>query len=194
MTYSQNNEQEIILSYFGSKVGRFVEIGAYHPIVLSNTRALVERDWQGKYIEANQKHYEHFKSFYQNMNWIECIHAALSNDDKPVIFYPCDDAVSTTSIEHKIKWETTVPFKEPVIVPAYTIEQLEKETMGYDFLTLDTEGTSYALFSQMSNNYIDSLKLVCIEHDGHLKDINTRLSRLGFKNLLVNGENVIYGK
>lgn len=194
MIYSQNQEQDIILSYFGNRTGKFVEIGAYDPLVFSNTRALVERDWSGKYIEANEKHYNRFKSFYQNMDWIECIHAALSNDDKPVTFYPCDDAVSTTSLEHKQKWQNTVTFKEPVTVPAYTIEQLEKETFGYDFLNLDTEGTSYTLFSQMSNNYIDSLKLLCIEHDGHLKDINSRLMKLGFKNLLINGENVIYGK
>lgn len=194
MSYSQNSEEQTILSYFGSSTGRFVEIGAYDPKVFSNTRALVELGWSGIYIEASKHHLKAFESEYEGNPNIQLIHAALSETDEPVTFYPSLDAVGTTDLNHKHKWEKTIPFMEAVQVPGYSIERLARETTGFDFLTLDTEGTSYELFSKLPDEYLKSLRLICIEHDSKVKEINHRLSRLGFKNLDLNGENVIYGK
>ncbi len=194
MSYSQNKEENIILNYFGSKVGRFVEIGAYHPIQLSNTRALVERGWSGIYIEANKRHVDTFEAFYQNEKQIETIFGALSLTDEPVTFYGCNDAVGTTDVKHKQKWSSLIAFDEGKTVPAFSIENLIKRTTGFDFLSLDTEGTSYQLFSFMPDEYLQSLSLICIEHDTKIKDINYRMKGLGFKNLDLNGENAIYGK
>ena len=41
MRYSQNNEQDIILQYFGNRKGFFLDIGANDGITLSNTYALL---------------------------------------------------------------------------------------------------------------------------------------------------------
>lgn len=195
INYSQNQEQEIILSYFNGKKGRFVEIGAYDPFLFSNTRALVELDWSGIYVEANERHLQKFQALYQNNTGIECIYGALSTTSEDVIFYECMDALSTTDLNHKAKWEKGgTQFEEAKKVPAYSIQELTEKTSGYDFLTLDTEGTSYELFSWLPDEYLQSLSLICVEHDNKAKDINNRLSILGFKNLLLNGENVIYGK
>lgn len=51
--YSQNTEQDIILKYFGTFVGRFLDIGAYNGLDISNTRALLERGWSGVLVEPN---------------------------------------------------------------------------------------------------------------------------------------------
>jgi FkbM family methyltransferase len=51
--YSQNDEQEVILKYFGDFKGRFLDIGAYNGVDLSNTWALLELGWQGTFIEPN---------------------------------------------------------------------------------------------------------------------------------------------
>ncbi len=51
--FSQNNEQEIILDYFGDFKGRFLDIGAYNGVDLSNTRALLELGWTGVMVEPN---------------------------------------------------------------------------------------------------------------------------------------------
>jgi hypothetical protein len=51
--YSQNNEQEIILKYFGDFKGHFLDIGAYNGVDLSNTRALLELGWTGVLVEPN---------------------------------------------------------------------------------------------------------------------------------------------
>lgn len=57
--YSQNNEQEIILKYFGDNrcfgdyKGSFLDIGAYNGVDISNTRALLELGWSGIMVEPN---------------------------------------------------------------------------------------------------------------------------------------------
>jgi hypothetical protein len=50
MKYSQNNEQEIILNFFNGRIGRYLDIGAFDGVSMSNTLALVELGWQGTAI------------------------------------------------------------------------------------------------------------------------------------------------
>jgi len=45
-SYSQYKEDEILRTLLGDS-GYFLEIGAFHPFVFSNTRFLVERGWGG---------------------------------------------------------------------------------------------------------------------------------------------------
>ena len=50
MSYSQNDEEKVILGWFRDKkkkVGRFLDVGAYTGLELSNTRALMEKGWSG---------------------------------------------------------------------------------------------------------------------------------------------------
>jgi FkbM family methyltransferase len=53
--WSQNDEQAAILRYFGrpSSKGRFLDIGAYDGVRLSNTRALLELGWSGVLVEPS---------------------------------------------------------------------------------------------------------------------------------------------
>lgn len=196
--YSQNTEEETILAYFDkAKVneGKFIEIGAYDPFVFSNTRALVERGWSGIYIEPVKKHVDRFKEVYKDSDKVHVIHAALSASEHDVVeFWESDDAVSTTEVDHMSKWEKSGVQFHPVTVPVIHVEQMQQIAEGFDFLTLDTEATSYTLFTWMSDAFLSSLKLICIEHDGKWKEITTRLNRLGFNTLLFNGENILMGK
>ena len=43
--YSQNNEEQVILDYFGNKIGNLLDIGANDGITLSNSRKLIELGW-----------------------------------------------------------------------------------------------------------------------------------------------------
>lgn len=193
--YSQNNEQEVILSYFKDKTnGSFCEVGAYDPKVFSNTRALVELGWSGIYVEPVAAHVEKFKKEYRDNTKIEIIQAALTVEDHDVVFYECDDAVSTTEIDHRNKWEQSGIAYKQTTVPSLTIDKLVTMTVGYDFLNLDTEGTSYQLFTWLPDGYLESLRMVCIEHDGKTREIIARMRSLGFGQLLSNGENIIMAK
>ena len=52
-SYSQYGEDRAIVELFGDHVGRFLDIGAWHPTVFSNTRALFERGWSGVMVEPS---------------------------------------------------------------------------------------------------------------------------------------------
>jgi hypothetical protein len=53
--YSQYNEEDLILAAFEvpSEAPLFLDIGAWHPTIFSNTRALIERGWGGVIIEPS---------------------------------------------------------------------------------------------------------------------------------------------
>lgn len=51
--YSQNNEQKIILDYFGDFRGAVLDIGANDGVTLSNSRALVALGWRAVLVEPS---------------------------------------------------------------------------------------------------------------------------------------------
>ena len=53
--YAQNNEDDILAKFFeNTPNGSFLEIGAFHPKNLSNTRLLVEKGWGGVMVDMSQ--------------------------------------------------------------------------------------------------------------------------------------------
>ncbi|MEO6633733.1 MAG: hypothetical protein ABIN13_18470 [Mucilaginibacter sp.] len=51
MGYSQNNEDEFVLKYFGSFKGTLLEIGANDGADLSNSKLLIENGWHAHLVE-----------------------------------------------------------------------------------------------------------------------------------------------
>jgi len=53
-TYSQNNEQQVILDYFGEHyIGTFLDLGCNDGQTFSNTRALALNGWSGVLVDAS---------------------------------------------------------------------------------------------------------------------------------------------
>ena len=50
-SFAQNGEDLFILDYFKGKVGTYIDIGASHPVRLSNTYLLYQNGWRGVNIE-----------------------------------------------------------------------------------------------------------------------------------------------
>jgi hypothetical protein len=50
-SYSQFGEDKLILKYFGKLDGVFVEVGAFHPVQLSQTYLLEQNGWSGALVE-----------------------------------------------------------------------------------------------------------------------------------------------
>jgi hypothetical protein len=51
--YSQYDEEAYIVAALTGEPSRFLDVGAWHPTIFSNTRALVERGWGGVLIEPS---------------------------------------------------------------------------------------------------------------------------------------------
>jgi FkbM family methyltransferase len=194
--YSQNNEEQIILDYFQKTNGLFLDIGGYNPFKFSNTRRLYELGWYGIYIEPSPICFKSFVNEYEGNPKISLINRAVVTDDRTHItfFESGGDAVSTSNEKHKTKWELSGSKFTTIEVPTISVKEIETLNSSIDFLSLDVESTNLEIFSAFSDAFLNNLKCICIEHDGHISSITSRLSNLGFRVLSTNPENIILGK
>jgi FkbM family methyltransferase len=105
--YSQNNEEEFILTFFKYRQrGLFLDIGAFDPFALSNTRALYERGWSGVLVEPGKNQIKKLEDEYKNSDRIEiCPYAIAENNGEFDFYVTPDDALSTLDEDHLIKWK-----------------------------------------------------------------------------------------
>lgn len=59
-TYSQWGEDLVIEKFFKNKIGKYVDIGCFHPIRHSNTCLLYNKGWRGTNIDLNPTSIELF--------------------------------------------------------------------------------------------------------------------------------------
>ena len=193
--YSQNQEEIYIVNYFGSKKGNFLDIGAWHPFEFSNTRRLYEYGWSGIYVEPSPICYKNFVKEYQLESKIKLLNCAITpNISGKINFYEANgDALSTCNIEHKNNWEKNgVPFNL-IEVDALSTKDLECQIQSQiNFLSLDVESNNINIFNALSDTFLLSLDMLCIEHDNQFQTIINRMK--GFKIIHQNGENIILAK
>ena len=73
-TYSQFGEDMVINEFFVDFIGRYVDVGCYHPIKYSNTALLHKKGWSGVNIDLNSISIELFNSCRKNdKNIVACL-------------------------------------------------------------------------------------------------------------------------
>jgi FkbM family methyltransferase len=196
--YSQNSEQQYILDYFkDNNNGKLLEIGAYDPFKFSNTRALIEKGWKGVLVEPDPICYARLHAEYSGNPNITLIQKAITESDGEITFYSSNgDAIGSTNIAHKEKWEAgyKVKFNEITVQTLAMSSLIEQHGANVDFLNLDVEGCNLDLFHLLPTDFIDKLKMICIEHDGYLDEMKNILLSQGFKFIMSNAENLIMGR
>ena len=187
--YSQNDEEKTITNYFGNKIGRFLEIGAYDGFAFSNTLKLVEIGWYGICIEPSDLPYKALVKRHGDNEKIKLINCAIGETTGEMRFYDSGgDATSTTEESHKNKFAKGTIFTE-IYVPCISAEDLLKEHGRFhDFVSIDTEGTNVKTLKNLINAGLDS-SLICVEHDNREEDIKNIL--LSYQIISRTGENII---
>lgn len=165
MNYSQRDEQTVILAHFGDTQGRFLDVGSYDAWTFSNIRALNDRGWTGTCVEPSAAA---FAAMLDNPpEATRMVNALVGPRTGLASFLHSKDAVSTTERAHAKRWSGAVTYT-PVFVGSVTVTDLLQECPGpYNFLSIDTEGTSMWVLSQFIPllDHLDT-ELVCVEHDG----------------------------
>lgn len=199
--YSQNDEEKYITEYFhnfnNGRGGKFIEIGAFHPTTFSNTRALFERGWTGVMVEPSPTCMANIKAVYANEPRIQLLQVAITHEDGYTKFYESGgDAVGTTEVQHKEKWEkgSNVQFSEIQVQTMSMAKLIALYGADVDFINIDVESNNLMLFNLLPNDFLHRLKMICIEHDGYHQSIIQKLTSFGFKQLLLNNENLIMVK
>lgn len=187
MKYSQNNEETIINSYFQGHIGRFLDIGAYDGISLSNTYALVINGWTGVMIEGSPMVFELLKKNITQES-VTIVHALIDlHERREVEFFDNTQATATMNIDNYHKWEKQTPFQSCKMITTPIDEILNEHGVEYDLVSIDIEGGSADLFLSMSLK-MPNVKVWVVEHD------DQQLHLDGYQLLSRNAENIILGK
>jgi len=142
-SYSQRFEDLIIDEILGNKnPGTYLDIGAYDPHRLSNTKRFYDRGWRGCNVEPNPRRFERF---VQNRPDDINLNIGLSDSDGKLTFYDVvPEAYSTFSAERVEELKKQgAKIRGRIEVPVITMKDLFARYLSettVDFCTIDTEG------------------------------------------------------
>jgi FkbM family methyltransferase len=195
--YSQNNEEAIILEALngGEPAGRLLDIGAYDGKTFSNTLRLFELGWSGVCIEPSPSVFLGCMTLHAENPRVELINAAITVGGGLSDFYDSGgDAVSSVSEAHKVRWEvgSRVRFKKYTINTMSVAQLFTRVGYDFQFVNLDVEGLNLELFRALPFDLMATLRVLCVEHDGHAHEMMQRMAGLGFRLVGHNGENLIF--
>lgn len=196
--YSQNSEQEVILSYFAKKgPGHLLDIGANDGQTFSNSRALLEHfDWSGLLVEPSPTAFKKLNTLYGNNNLVECLNVAIGTIKGKIDFYDMGDHVgrgdtsllATTAKDEMNRWRGTQFTKTRCKCVTYSeIEDV------YEFITIDAEGVDIDILKQINLRHT---QMLCIEWNNKIADLAVIRSivPVEMKEIYRSLENVIFAR
>ena len=194
--YSQNREEEIIVDLLnaGKKVGHFLDVGAYDGKTFSNTLRLVELGWSGVCVEPSPTVFPGLLKLHAGNDKVVLVNSAVTAKNGFVEFWDSGgDAISTTDAAHREKWKAGYKANyAKLLVYGITFADLFAQFgTVFDFINLDVEGASADMFMRLPLQTLEACRVLCVEHDGKLSEIQAHAARFGFQYVWHSGENII---
>ena len=119
--------------------GTFVDVGAGHPIHLSNTYFFEKNGWTGVCIDADPNQYALLKAARADVEWA----AVAAEEGEIELSQAYLSTYSSTVKKDEYRGLARSTFRQTIRVPALRLETiLEKHNIGHiDLLDIDVEGT-----------------------------------------------------
>jgi FkbM family methyltransferase len=205
MNYSQNQEQEHILKYFGEFKGMLCDIGANDGKTFSNSLALIERGWKAILFEPSPNAFAKLAALHKSNDNVICVCKAVGieagtftlHESGPHLPDQSDfSLLSTLDEKEKERWKGSVEFT-PIEVEVITVDQILSiaDVDSFDFITIDAEGLDIQILKTFN---LGKTKLVCVEWNGNyaVKDeiIEYCMSYGLWSFIYKSGENIIIGR
>lgn len=191
--FSQNDEERYILEWTPEH-GRVLDIGAWWPTNLSNSRALIEKGWEAVLVEPSSGPMRVLLEEYGGNEKITLVQAAVTTHGNPITLQVTDYPVSTS--DHKVYslWQTDpkTQYLGPLTVPSVTIGDLLNTCGRFDFIDIDAEGQSVEIAMRMLDMPDELLPACfCVEHDGFAPHLEVTARQRGYNRFHVTGENLV---
>jgi hypothetical protein len=156
-----------INNFFKKKKGFYVDVGAYHPLDLSNTYLLYKKNWNGINIDINSLSIDYFN--YLRPDDIN-INIAVSNKNtiKTIYYQKSKSPLNTLNLKQakKVFLNNFKKKKIKTKTLTYIIDNTKFRSMKIDFLNIDAEGNDFEILKNL--NFIKyKPKLICIELIDH---------------------------
>jgi len=137
LSFSGNGEDVFIKNFFGGqKTGFYVDIGAFHPIVYSNTHLLYKQGWRGINIEPDPDGYAQFVALRRRDINVNVAVSAAHGESKFVVDGPLsgipdqDYTFARTQDDRQIITVRTAPLA--VILSAHLPDGQQIDVMSID--------------------------------------------------------------
>ncbi len=191
--YSQNDEERFILEWT-PKDGRLLDIGAWWPTNLSNSRALIESGWSAVLVEPSPGPMRVLLGEYGNNSKVQLLQAAVTAHGKRITMQVTDYPVSTN--DHKVyslwQQDPATQYLGLLIVPSVTIAYIFEEFGRFDFIDIDAEGQSVEIATQLLESADNLLpQCFCVEHDGFAPQLEAAARKRGYVNFHQTAENLV---
>jgi|TARA_B110000037_G_scaffold215091_1_gene271985 hypothetical protein len=188
-TYSQFGEDLIIDSFFDEYIGKYVDIGCYHPIKYNNTALLYKKGWKGINIDLNPTSIDFFNSCRKNdQNILACL-----SDKKEKITIFLDSEFSALN---SVNLENSKNFKINQVKKIETETQIFSDLVkdSFDFLNIDCEGHDYKILKSINlKDYSPKLINIEVSEDNKI-DIYNYLNLNGYELLKIKSMSHIFKK
>lgn len=180
--FGQSGEDVILFRLLGfKKNGFYIDIGAYHPRIYSNTYLLhTLLGWRGINIDASRDAIEIFKK--ERPNDIN-LHAAISDQEGQTIYWRFSDSARNTISKENVqrqlnRGDTVLRGEETVIsrrLDSILNEYLNENTQ-IDLMNIDVEGSELQVL--MSNNWNKYVPGIILIEDYVIKDRGIEYSKI----------------
>jgi len=197
--YFSQNFEDVYLSRCFCDVadGKYVDIGAGHPIEDSVTYMLYMKGWDGINIEPQLDYYRLLK---EKRPRDKTYNVAIGNDEgEPQILYTSSSAVGLAGLNEGARLniiESGLTLKTTMVQQKRMDSIIRDSDIGYiDFLKVDVEGAELDVLNSFS--FTPKPRLICIEvtyaNSNIKRDENTHIERLlrdrGYRLIFFDGLN-----
>jgi len=204
-SYSQNNEDLIILDYLqdkGISDGVILSLGENNGLDLSNARTLIEFGFSAVLIEPSSVFKQLNELYLTNMN-VQCLNVAIGDKAGKMKFWESENhvpngndkaLVSTLDFEETKRWPN-VKFNE-IEVDVITFEDLliKFNHHRFDVVSIDCESYDWIILKQIDLIAIECKVLVIEWNLNHELDrlYTSYCGNFGLKEIYRNSENIIF--
>lgn len=197
ISYAQHGDDFVILNLFallGVDRPGYLDVGAHHPSVISNTKLLYDRGSRGINVEANSLLMEAFckeRPGDVNLN----IGVGPVKGGMTFYKYSSTSGRNTFSPAEVQSLEGILTVRETVLLPVDTINNIVQTwcPLGWpELLTIDIEGLDYAVL-QTADFSTTAPLVICVETRRHEADRMEKLmADKGFASHCRMGENLFF--
>jgi FkbM family methyltransferase len=205
--YSQNHEDDLVLSYFGSSKKNVLEIGANDGITLSNSRLFIQNGWSAHLIEPNAMVFNKLMSLYGENNEVICYKLGIADSSGSKVFYESgsllgsEDHSLVSSIDKKEtdRWKGVVSFTESEAYFLTWQDFLAKynlQNTDFNYISIDAEGYDWSILQQINLSQ-HNCEVLCIEWNSiPAMDslFQNYASQHGLYEIHRNAENIIFAR
>jgi len=207
MSYTQNNEENLVLEYFKNRHSSamcVLDCGANDGRTFSNSLRVIELGWQGALIEPSPKAFALLKETHKSNPLARCYPFAITKEDgvfelqesASILNQGDTSLVSSFKNEETEKWRNSGTQFTPVKIAGMTFDSFVK-TFFYDtfnLISIDVEGLDYEVLSQIDLNKF-GCEMLIVEFNGKDEQMFTDyVTQFGMKLLSKNPENLIFVK